>query len=199
MCALWEEIDMKKIICALLAGVLALSLCACARDAQAGMSIAPTAFSEETMDVLKLLGDDIQFYDLSLDGSVKSFALSLWVYRDGEWFEDGKMYGGSDTLGRRIAIRQTETGVDLYNISETGREKCSYQALDTPFEESLGIAGTKIDGKTPIELNRELPIWVKVGTTSNQMEVLDITQDFREMECNAGIAVTLTLSDEVVE
>ena len=98
---------MKKIICALLAGVLALSLCACARDVQAGMSIAPTAFSEETMDVLKLLGDDIQFYDLSLDGSVKSFALSLWVYRDGEWFEDGKMYGGSDTLGRRIAIRQT--------------------------------------------------------------------------------------------
>ena len=190
---------MKKIICALLAGVLALSLCACARDVQAGMTIVPTAFSEETMDVLKLLGDDIQFYDLSLDGSVESFALSLWVYRDGEWFEDGKMYGGSDTLGRRIAIRQTETGVDLYSISETGREKCSYQALDTPFEESLGIAGTKIDGETPIELNRELPIWVKVGTTSNQMEVLDITQDFREMECNAGIAVTLTLSDEIVE
>ena len=190
---------MKKIICALLAGVLALSLCACARDAQPGMYIAPAAFSEETMDVLALLGDDIQFYDLSLDGSVKSFALSLWVYRDGEWFEDGKMYGGSDTLGRRIAIRQTETGFDLYSISETGREKCSYPALDTPFEESLGIAGTKIDGKTQIELNRELPIWVKVGTTSNQMEVLDITQDFREMECNAGIAVTLTLSDEVVK
>lgn len=40
---------------------------------------------------------------------------------------------------------------------------------------------------------------MKVGTASNQMEVLDITQDFREMECNAGIAVTLTLSDEIVE
>lgn len=190
---------MKKIICALLAGVLALSLCACARSSQTAMSITPTAFSEETLDVLELLGDDIQFYDLSLDGSVKSFALSLWVYRDGEWFEDGRMYGGSDTLGRRIAIRQTETSVDLYSISETGREKCSYQALDTPFEESLGIAGTKIDGKTQIELNRALPIWVKVGTASNRMEVLDITQDFREMECNAGIAVTLTLSDEIVE
>ena len=163
------------------------------------MSIAPTAFSEETMDVLELLGDDIQFYDLSLDESVKSFAISLWVYRDGEWFEDGKMYGGIDTLGKRIAIRQSETGFDLYNVSETGREKCSYPAPDTPFGESLGIAGTKIDGKTPIELNRELPIWVKLGTTSNRMEVLDITQDFRGMECNAGIAVTLTVSDEVVE
>ena len=85
MCALWEEIDMKKIICALLAGVLALSLCACARDAQAGMSIAPTAFSEETMDVLKLLGDDIQFYDLSLDESVKSFAISLCEVLPESW------------------------------------------------------------------------------------------------------------------
>ena len=190
---------MKKIICVLLAGMLALSLCACARDAQPGMYIAPTAFSEETLDVLELLGDDIQFYDLSLDGAAKSFAISLWVYRDGEWFEDGRIHGGVDSLSSRIAIRQTETGFDLYNISKTGREKCSYPTLDTPFEESLGIGGTKIDGKTPIELNRELLIWVKVGTTSNRMEVLDITQDFRRMECNAGIAVTLTVSDEIVE
>ena len=68
-----------------------------------------------------------------------------------------------------------------------------YPSLDTPFEESMGIGYSKIDREIPIELNKEIPICVKIGTSSNRMEVLDITEDFRKIECDAGIAVTITV------
>lgn len=190
---------MKKMICALLAGVIAFSFCACSREERSGMSIKPAEFSEETLEVLDLFDNEIQFFDLSLDESAKSFAISVWVYRDGEWIEDGKIHGNTDSLGKRIAIRLTETSCDLYNICEDGHEKYSYPSLNTPFGESMGIGGSRIDREIPIELNREIPIWVKVGTSSNRMRVLNITEDFRKTECNAGIAVTLTVSDEIVE
>ena len=190
---------MKKTISVLLAVAMIFSLCACSQNKQSGISIKPTEFLEETLAVLDLFDDEIQFFDISLDENVKSFESSVWVYRDGEWFEDGKTHGNNDFLGKRIAIRLTENSYELYNISDNGHEKYSYPSLDTPFEESMGIGYSKIDREIPIELNKEIPICVKIGTSSNRMEVLDITEDFRKIECDAGIAVTITVSDEIVE
>lgn len=190
---------MKKIVWLLLSSVLLFSLCACSKNEQSAMYLKPTQFSEETMQVLDLLGDEIQFYDISLDDSVKSFAILLWVYRNGEWLEEGKVYGENDLLSKQIAIRLTDSNYEIYYIDDDGHEKVSYTAPDSLFEESIGIGGTRINQKTPIELNQEIPIWVKIGTSSNRMEVSASTEDFRKAECNAGIAVTLTVSDEMIE
>ena len=168
---------MKKTISVLLAVAMIFSLCACSQNKQSGISIKPTEFSEETLEVLDLFDDEIQFFDISLDENVKSFEISVWVYRDGEWFEDGKTHGNNDFLGKRIAIRLTENSYELYNISDNGHEKYSYPSLDTPFEESMGIGYSKIDREIPIELNKEIPIRVKIGTTSNRKEVLDKTEE----------------------
>lgn len=191
--------EMKKIIYALLVGMIIFTLCACSQNKHSTMYIKPSELSDETMEVLDLFDDEIQFFDISLDENVKSFEISVWVYRDGEWFEDGKTHGNNDFLGKRIAIRLIENSYELYNISDNGHEKYSYPSLDTPFEESMGIGYSKIDREIPIELNKEIPICVKIGTSSNRMEVLDITEDFRKIECDAGIAVTITVSDEIVE
>ena len=51
----------------------------------------------------------------------------------------------------------------------------------------------------PIELNKEIPICVKTGSSANQMTVMNITENFRNAKCEAGIAVTLTVSDTVAE
>ena len=32
-----------------------------------------------------LFDDEIQFFDISFDETAKSYAVSIWVYRDGEW------------------------------------------------------------------------------------------------------------------
>ncbi len=191
---------MKKIICALFAGLLTLTLCACSQEKQSAMYIKPSDFSDETLEVLELFDDEIQFFDLSLDETAKSHTISVWVYRDGEWVEDGKTFGNIDRSAGRIAVRLTETSYDLYTMDdENGHVKYSYPALDTPFEESIGTGGARIDRETPIELNKEIPIWVKIGTTANSMKSMNITDDFRNAECNAGIAVTLTVSDEIAE
>ena len=110
---------MKKTISVLLAVAMIFSLCACSQNKQSGISIKPTEFSEETLEVLDLFDDEIQFFDISLDENVKSFESSVWVYRDGEWFEDGKTHGNNDFLGKRIAIRLTENSYELYNICRT--------------------------------------------------------------------------------
>lgn len=186
---------MKKTIPALLVAALLFSLCACSQNQQSVMSIKPVAFSAETMEVLDLFDDEIQFFDISLDDTVKSYSISLWVYRDGQWNEDGRIQGDKDSSAQRIAIRLTENSFELYNVYEDGHEKCSYPVLDNLFEESIGIGGTRIDQETPIVLNEEIPVWVKIGTSTDR---LDVSKNFREIECNAGIAVTFTASDEML-
>lgn len=151
------------------------------------------------MEVFDLFDDEIQFFDISFDETVKSYAISVWVYRDGEWAEDGMTVGNIDHLTGRIAVRLTETSCDLYTIDESGHVKYSFPTLETQFDESMGIGGTKIDRETPIELNKEIPIWFKIGTITNSMKAMDITDDFRNAECDAGIAITLTASDKIVE
>lgn len=190
---------MKKAISILLAVAMLLSLCACSRNKRSVMTIRPSEFSKETQEVLDLFDDEIQFFDISLDETVKSYTISVWVYRDGTWNEDGKTYGKSDLLGNRIAIRLTETSCDIYNISENGSSRCSYPVLDTTFDKPMGVATTRMTQELPIELNKEIPICVKTGSSANQMTVMNITEDFRNAKCEAGIAVTLTVSDAVAE
>lgn len=81
---------MKKAISILLAVAMLLSLCACSRNKRSVMTIKPSEFSKETQEVLDLFDDEIRFFDISLDETVKSYTISVWVYRDGTWNEDGK-------------------------------------------------------------------------------------------------------------
>lgn len=87
----------------------------------------------------------------------------------------------------------------IYIPSNENGVKYSLSTVDTPFDESTGVGGTRIDREVPIVLNKEIPLWVKIGTTANSMRVTDVTDDFRNAECNAGIAVTLTVSDVEVD
>ena len=190
--------EMKKIIYALLAGLLIFTVCACSQNKQSAMYIKPSELSDETMEVLDLFDDEMQFFEIVFDETVKSYTISVWVYRNGEWVEGGMTGDNIDHLTWRIALRLTETGCDLYTIDEGGHIKYSVPTLETPFDESMGIGGTKIDREIPIALNKEIPIWVKIGTAANSMKIMDITDDFRNAECNAGVAITLTASDKEV-
>ena len=190
---------MKKILATVMCIVIALGLTACTNNKQKEMSIKPSEFSEETIKVLDLLDDELQFFDISLDETIKSYTMAVWVYRNGEWNEDGKTYGNVDFKSSQIAVNLTTNSYELYMIDDTGHTSYGYPNLETDFENSIGIGGSRIDREIPLELNKETPIWVKLGTDKDSMEVMDITKDFRNSDCNAGVAITLTVSDEVVE
>lgn len=190
---------MKKILTILMSVGLVLLVTACSQTDEYTMSIKPSEFSEETLEVLDLIDDEMQFFDISLDETVNSYTVAVWVYRNGKWHEDGKTYGEADFDDRRIAINLTTDAYELYMIGDTGHTSYGYPTLETDFVNSIGIGSSRIDREIPLELNKETPIWVKIGTEKNSMSVSDITEDFRNNDCNAGIAITLTVSDEVIE
>ena len=179
--------------------IVLLSLSACGKTKQKGMYIKPSEFTEETREVLDLFDDEIQFFDIILDETVKSETITVWVYHDGAWEESGKTSGAIDTLERRIAIRLTEDSYELYSMDESGHTKYTAPDLNTNFDESVAILGSRVEGETKLVLNEETPILMKIGSETSSMENYNVTEDFRTMDCNAGVVVTLTVSDELVE
>ncbi len=186
---------MKRTVSLLMAALLVLTLTACAATKQETLSIQPSDFSKETLEVLKLWKDEVQFFDVSLDETVKSFSMSLWVYRDGQWHEDGQILGGREFLEDRIAIQLTDSSCSFYRTTEGGYTENTYPKFETAFDQSTGTIWTKISEKTPLVLNQETLLWVKVGTKDGQLNTIDMAEDFRNYDCNAGVAITLTVSD----
>ncbi len=189
---------MKKAISVLLALLLALSVTACSETNDEEMSIQPSEFSEETLEVLELFDDEIQFFDISYEPSAKYQKLSVWVYRDGQWKEEGKVLGEPERVKEKIAVGLTETSCVLYGVDETGHCEYRYPELNTDFDKSMILTESKIDKKTSISLQKEIPLWVKVGTNANQIQPIDM-ENFKKSECDTGVAVTLTVSDQPFE
>ena len=193
---------MKKIqiyISILVIILLASILSACAKNEMKKMYIKPSEFSKETDEVLELFKDEVVFFDIVVDETVKSETITIWVYRDGEWQESGEIYGPVEELERRIAIRLTENSYELYSMDESGPVKYAAPNLNIRFDESMASIGSRIEGETKLILNDETPIWMKIGSKTTAMENYNVTEDFKTIDCDAGIVVTLTVSDELVE
>ncbi len=189
---------MKKIFMLLLSLVTVFSVTGCSQNSNYDISIKASEFSEETLNVLELIDDELQIFDIKVDETVKSYSMSVWGYRDGQWHEDGNTYGNIEMLGGQVAIKLSETDCELFYINDNGHSSYSYP-IETDFESSTSSGGSRIDEEIQIEINKETPIWVKTGTEESTFKVMNISEDFRNSECNAGVAVTLTFSDEVVE
>ena len=196
---------MKKIICVLSAVLILFSMCACApkqQDSmqQAGMIIRPSEFSEETKEVLDLIDadDEIRFFDIKLDDSVKSCYMTLWVYQNGEWKQAGQTKAAAELSQARLAVRLTENSCDLYLGDGNGNSKYSTPVLEGNFENSVSKLDQIVDREIPLELNKETPVWVKIGTNTNSIEIGGNMDDFRQIDCDAGIAVTFTVSDKAI-
>ena len=163
---------------------------------QLGMYIKPSTFSDETLEVLKLFEDEIHFFDIKLDDTAKSFAISIWQYQDDQWNEIGSSSGQSEFLGNRIAIRFDDTDYEIYHMDENGHSSIKSPALDLKFEESMAKIWWTVDQEESLEINQEKVLFVKVGTNKNEVRTSVMSTDFREVECDTGIAITLTIFDK---
>ncbi len=196
---------MKKLISLFLVIICVLCTAGCSTDnsvsdgSQDEMYIMPSQFSEETLEVLELFNHELQFFDISLNDTAKSHTVSVWVYRDGQWYEDGKSYGETEFLGDRYAVKLTRTSCELISMDGNGHTRSTYPVLDTSFDDSMASIGWRLSEKQAIELNEEIPLWVMIGSKDGSFQASDLKDDFREVDCDAGIAVTLTVSDGVVD
>lgn len=161
------------------------------------MSIQPSNFSKETQEVLEIFDDEVVFFDCNLDESVASYAVDLWAYQDGKWILKGNTSGSIERLNNRLALRLMDNGYDLYIIDESGYSKYSADDIGTDFSVSTSVLSKKITNPVPIECNKEIPLWVKIGTDKHGIS-LGEAYDFRNADCNSGVAITVTFSDKQV-
>lgn len=187
---------MKKIYSIILVLTI-ISLSACSHfsknDAANAMIIKPSEFSKETEEVLKLFDNEIFFLDYKVDETAVSQSINLWIYKDGEWVEAGATFGEIKFLENRIAIQITDDNYNLYMIDENGHSKYGFP-VQTDFSVSTAFISSQLSDPTNIELNKEIPLFVKLGTDKNAIRTT--STDFRNSDCNAGVAITITLTDK---
>lgn len=52
--------------------------------------IKESEFSEETQEVLKIIDEEMAFFDYTIDETVKSISIDIWIYENGQWINSGK-------------------------------------------------------------------------------------------------------------
>lgn len=189
---------MRKIFSGLVVLTLLFALTACSTSKQGvqdTMIIKPSEFSEETEQVLDLFDEEIMFFDFVVDETVKSSTINVWVYENGEWVDKGATSGNIDKTDNQIAIQITESGYNIFTIDESGHIKYSAPEMNISFENNMQQISNKVTNPTDIIVGEEIPLWVKIGNNENG---ISIPTDFRSSNCTAGIAVTVTFSNQEI-
>lgn len=186
---------MKKVFAALT--VLMLALTGCGADApkeaaETSMTIRPRDFSAETQEILTLIGatDDIMFFEYTVDDTIKSAEINIWLYQDGAWTEGGSTSGPISKEEDRIGLRFRENGYEIY-----AGGVCRYDAEKgyDGFDDTTQWGSYLLSDSTEIKANEEIPLWFKIGDKGSGMTM---PTDFRKADCEAGIAATITFSDQ---
>lgn len=187
--------------------LLTMVLTACSRQKEAAendaaqnetMTIKPSEFSEETQDVLKIMDDEISFFDYSVDETIKSMRIDIWAYEDGKWTGAGNSYGNLKGSTGRIAVRINDATYDIFDIDESGYAKTSCESI-VDFEKSKTKTMSSLSHPTKIEPGKEISLWVKLGFDTLEAVSPGTAGNFREADYDSGLAVTITFSTESVE
>ncbi|MDU4973653.1 MAG: hypothetical protein E6X19_13170 [Hungatella hathewayi] len=175
-----------------------LTACGTQGEQKETMVIKPSEFSEETQDVLKIMDDEIAFFDYTVDETIKSMKIDIWEYKDGEWISSGGTSGNLESRDGRIAVRANEATYDIFEIVETGNVKTSYKST-VDFEKCVTKIASTLQRSTKIEPEKEISLWVKLGYNTTQAVSPGTAGNFREADCDAGLVMTAVFSTETVE
>ena len=173
----------KKALCILLSCDMIFSLSACNSDDEK-MYIEPAQLSTEEENIGKLLGlnTDHIIYDFAVEDGVQTMEVNTYVLNDGKWdmisgggqkFEDitGRLALGYDKIaeGVRIAVQSdNESGATSYTPTPTTEEDFS----------QLAIATTKLDNRTEMVFDEEIPLVLQIMTSKNEIRSHSTEQFF---------------------
>ena len=180
-------------------------LCLCGCNAQQmsinteNMYIQPTEFSQETQKILQIFENEMYFFDVKVDDTVKSYQVQIWTVKDGMWINGTEAYGYIENIGDLYAIKLTDTNLELYSIDEDGFSKSSYEGLETNFDNCTTVTWWQLDDKREIVVDEEIVLWTMVGTDKTFFEFSDLENNFKEIDCTNGIAITITFRDTELE
>ncbi len=184
---------MKERYLFLTAFFIMFSLSACTPSPLKTLSIHPADFSKETQKVLDIVKDELAFFEYSTDETVSSCSIDLWQCENSQWVNAGKAQGAVEPGQHSLALQMAD-GVSIFSLSpeESGFTESHYD-LPPGIDECVASGNWRLDRSIPIELEKEIPLWVMLGYDGHEMETGDFA-DFRSAPCAAGIAVTITFS-----
>ncbi|MEF2795520.1 MAG: hypothetical protein U0N62_08595 [Hydrogeniiclostridium sp.] len=160
------------------------------------MTVKPSEFTEETQNVLQIIDNEIVFFDYQVSDLIRSVSVNIWSCVDGEWVSVGKSYGNLASQEGRLAVRLLDGSWDIFFIDEDGTSKTSYKGAPD-VEECAATAGYRLSQPVEIEPGKAITLWSVLGFDTNA--VVQVTADFRDSECTAGTAATVTFSSDVVD
>lgn len=191
---------MKKFLLFLMTTVSVFLYTACTPSTntdQATASIKSSTFSKETNNVLSIFDGKLYFFDTTWKDTAKYFKFTGWTYQDGAWVESGSTSGTSEDFPKQIALLLEEDAYTLYTLIDKDGSGGATVNLNHAIFETASMTGVqKIEQNTQIPYDQETPIFVKIGTTQDNMKQFSITDDFRTLDCDMGFALTLTISDK---
>lgn len=160
-------------------------------------SIKPVEFSSnEAKELFQLYENEMAIFDITTDDTVKSFTVSIWLNTDGEWQLVRNSYGEIENLGNKFAIRYIDTTLKLYSIFDSGFNTLTYSHINTNFKDVSERLLSKLNYEKTIELNEEIPLFTYIGGEKLYFDTSKVDNDFKNIECETGLVVTITFSDE---
>lgn len=185
---------MKKILLSIiLSSALCISACTASSNKDT-MFIREPDFSKETRQILDILGKNAYFFDYSVDETVHSFIFRFYFVKDNEWIEGEPISLNVIDKEKRIGIIITETNYSVYLINEDGHSSYSGH-MENTFSNFTN--GGYITAPVDIILDKEQTLLLEVKTEENMLENNKF-DNFKEVDCTSGYAVTITFSDQKV-
>lgn len=187
---------MKKPRCSLFCLLGTFSLSACQDEDVPVPTIRPAVFSEDAQALLDLLRDhdeDLVFFDYTINETIQSVSTDVWKHEAGDRVSFGHTSGNVEPGEYRMGFRLTESSYDIFDIRESGSSIYSYNGTA-----AFGTGATRIhrlSDAADIVCGEEITLWTKLGVEGNEIRT---TADFRQADCTAGLAVTITFSDETL-
>lgn len=161
------------------------------------MTIVRTEFSQETEDILKLLDTDgLAFFDFAVDNTVNAYSMNVWVKNDGKWLSSGGINGRIEDKQGRVGVQLLEDGCNFFQLKDAGHTKYSVK-YDDHLDECTAtgrMALEETEQVSAIEPGKEQYLILNLGWKEEHMDMDLVTEDFRNSDCDAGVAVTITFA-----
>ena len=175
---------MKKIIAIILALTCLLGVVGCGKTNDNKMYIEPAQLSKEEENIGKLLGLDTDhiIYDFTLEDGVQTMEVNTYILIDGEWdMISGGGQAFEDTTGRiALGYDKIAEGVIVAIQSDNENGATSYiPTIDEDFSK-ITIGTTKLNNRTKISFDEEIPVVLQIMTTKNGIRNQPIIEQFFE-------------------
>lgn len=175
---------MKKIIAIILALTCLLGVIGCGKTNDNKMYIEPAQLSKEEENIGKLLGLDTDhiIYDFTLEDGVQTMEVNTYILIDGEWdMISGGGQAFEDTTGRiALGYDKIAEGVRIAIQSDNENGATSYTpTIDEDFSK-MTIGTTKLNKRTKISFDEEIPVVLQIMTTKNGIRNQPIIEQFFE-------------------